>query len=138
MRQNLAEALRQDPDSLDMSTRIVNACAEAKGNNIAVFNASRVSDLFSYAIIASGRSDRQVQGISNRIIDEMEKQGVKPLSVEGLDQAHWVILDFGDVVVHVFFEPARAHYNLEGLLKRATPLKIKKQRNRDSLVLAAK
>lgn len=138
MRQNLAEVLRHDPDALDVSTLIVNACTEAKGREIAVLDASGVSDLYSFAVIVSGRSDRQVQGITNKIISELDRQGVKPLSVEGLDQAHWVIVDCGDVVAHVFFEPMREHYNLEGLWKKAKPLRIRKHRGRIRLVLKKK
>lgn len=135
MRENVAEVLRQDTDALDLSTKIVNACAEAKGRDIAVLNASHVTDLFSYFIVVSGRSDRQVQGISNKVLEALERHGTKPQSVEGLDQAHWVVIDYGDVVLHVFFEPVREHYDLEGLWSKAKPVKIRKQRRGRSLTL---
>ena len=135
MRRNLAEALRATPDSLDICTKIVNACADAKAREMAVFNASKVSDLASYFVIASGHSDRQVQGIANKIIEQLAKYGIKPVSVEGLDNAHWVILDFNDILVHIFYEPDRLHYNLEGLWTRAGKVEIKKKPRGRSLML---
>jgi ribosome-associated protein len=135
MRQNLAEVMRQDQDILEVSAKIVNACADAKGKDITVLNASKVSDLFSYVVIVSGRSDRQVQGISNKVLESLEKQGLRPLSLEGSDQGHWIVIDYGDIVVHVFFEPLRSHYNLEGLLAQAKPVRIVKGRKASQLAL---
>jgi ribosome-associated protein len=77
-----------------------------------------VSELCSYAnylLIVSGRSDRQVDAISDAVVAEMKKRGLRALGVEGARNGHWALLDFGDVVVHVFHHPAREHYDLEGL-----------------------
>lgn len=70
-----------------------------------------VADTF---LILSGRSHRHVSAIAEHIRLELKKSGLKPLSVEGKRQGHWVILDYGHVVIHVFFEPIRAVYDLEG------------------------
>ena len=128
MRQNLAEVVNHHSDALETSTKIVNACADAKAKNITVLDASKVSDFCNYFVIASGHSDRQVQGICNRIVEELSLQGLRPLSVEGLDTGHWVVLDFGEVLAHVFYEPVRGHYDLEGLWARAPHIEIKRQR----------
>lgn len=71
-----------------------------------------IADAF---IICSGRSNRQVMAIAEHIQVELKKQGIKPLSVEGNKEGHWTILDYGDVVIHVFFESVREFYDLEGL-----------------------
>ena len=94
-----------------------------------------VHDLTSFAdifIICSGRSNRQVNAIAEHIQIELKKHKIKPLSVEGVGDGHWVLLDYGHVIIHVFYEPIREFYDLEGLwldakrietpsLKKATP-----------------
>jgi ribosome-associated protein len=71
-----------------------------------------VSDIF---IICSGRSNRQVSAIAEYIQVTLKKHAIKPLSVEGEKKGHWVLLDYGHVIIHVFYEPVRAFYDLEGL-----------------------
>ncbi|PIE70332.1 MAG: ribosome silencing factor [Deltaproteobacteria bacterium] len=70
------------------------------------------ADLF---LICSGRSTRQVKAIGDYIIREMKRQGVRPLSVEGLDDGIWVLLDYDDVIIHIFFDETRRMYDLESL-----------------------
>lgn len=69
----------------------------------------------SFQLVLSGRSDRQVDAIAEGIIVGMKADGVRPLSTEGKRSGQWALLDFGDVIVHVFHHPAREHYDLEGL-----------------------
>ncbi len=138
MRASLAEALVPSFDSLEVSTKIVNACADAKARDIGVFNAAKISDLSDFFILASGHSDRQVQGIANKIIDSLATHGIKPNSVEGLEIGHWVIVDYGDILVHIFYEPMRNHYNLESLWTRADKVEIKKRPRSRSFVLMSK
>jgi len=77
-----------------------------------------VGSMCSYAefvLMLSGRSDRQVDAIADAILDEMKKNGHRPLGVEGVGSGQWVLVDFGDVVVHIFHHPLRQHYDLESL-----------------------
>ncbi len=77
-----------------------------------------VRDLTSVAdafLICSGRSHRQVSAIGEYIRTDLKKHGIKPLSVEGIRDGQWVLLDYGDVIIHVFYEPVREFYDLEGL-----------------------
>ena len=99
--------------------RVIELCHDAKGIDIAVLDVTPVFPFADYFIVVSGRSDRQVQGICNRVLNGLGKQGIRPLSVEGLDQGHWVLIDFEDVILHVFYEPLRDHYDLEGLWVQA-------------------
>lgn len=71
-----------------------------------------VADAF---LICSGRSNRQVSAIADHIKVEMKKHGIRPLNVEGVRDGHWVLIDYGDVVIHVFYDPVRSFYDLEGL-----------------------
>lgn len=77
-----------------------------------------VRDLTSVAdafILCSGRSNRQVTAIAESIQQQLKRRKKKPLSVEGAREGHWVLLDYGEVVIHVFYEPVRRFYDLEGL-----------------------
>ena len=77
-----------------------------------------VAEMTSYAdtfIICSGRSNRQVSAIAEHIQTNLKKHNIKPLSVEGTKDGHWVLLDYGHVIIHVFYEPVREFYDLEGL-----------------------
>ena len=69
----------------------------------------------NYQLVVSGRSDRQVEAISESIITGLRDKGVRPIGTEGKRSGQWALLDFGDFVVHVFHHPLREHYDLEGL-----------------------
>ncbi|MCP4689040.1 MAG: ribosome silencing factor [Desulfobacterales bacterium] len=82
---------------------------------------SSVADAF---LICSGRSHRQVTAIGEYIRTDLKKHGIKPLSVEGVRDGQWVLLDYGDVIIHVFYEPVREFYDLEGLWIDAERIEI--------------
>jgi ribosome-associated protein len=93
----------------------VKAVLGKKALNVAVLD---VAELTSYAdifIICSGRSNRQVGAIADYIKTDLKKHKIKPLSVEGSKDGHWMLLDYGHVIIHVFYEPMREFYDLEGL-----------------------
>lgn len=124
MKKNLAVVGATRDESLSIAERIVKACEDVKGNEVVVLDVASISDFADYFIIASGRSDRQVQGITNRVIEELMKLGVRPHSVEGYEDGQWVLIDCGDVVAHIFYEPIRSEYDLEGLWMRARKLDV--------------
>jgi len=77
-----------------------------------------VAEMTSYAdvfIFCSGRSNRQVIAIAEHIKTNLKKHKIKPINVEGTKDGHWVLLDYGHVIIHVFYEPIREFYDLEGL-----------------------
>lgn len=74
-----------------------------------------ISSATDFFLLATGRSDTQVQAIAEHVIDELKKVGVRPSHVEGLAEGRWVLIDYFDVVVHVFHTAAREFYQLEGL-----------------------
>ena len=119
MKNNLALALRNESDSIKVAKRVVTACEDVKGQDIAVLDVRSVSDFADYFVVVSGRSDRQVQGLTNRIIEELIESGSRPVSVEGYEEGQWVLVDCGDVVVHVFYGPVRDFYDIESLWMRA-------------------
>jgi ribosome-associated protein len=137
MKQTVNDARTRLDDPLYLTAQVANACAEAKGKDITVLDMSKMLTLSDYFVVTSGRSDRQVQGIANRIIDALAAHGVHPLSCEGLDEGQWVLVDYGDVIVHVFYEPMREHYDIEGLWTRARRLVVTEDESGNGVLLQA-
>jgi ribosome-associated protein len=77
-----------------------------------------------YILTVSGRSDRQVDAIADAVTQALKAQGRRPLGVEGVTSGQWALLDFGDLVVHVFLHPVRLHYDLESLWHEAPRVPI--------------
>jgi ribosome-associated protein len=71
-------------------------------------------------VLMSGRSDRQVRAVADGVTEALKEQGHRPTSVEGMQQGQWVLVDYTDVIVHVFVDEARRYYDLEGLWMDAT------------------
>ncbi len=86
---------------------------DGKAEDIAVIDLENKSTLADYMVIASGRSQRQVAALAERLLDTLRRSGYRRLSVEGLSHGEWVLVDAGDVIVHLFRPEQRAHYNLE-------------------------
>ena len=125
MKNNLALALRHESDSLKAAKRVVTACEDVKGQDIAVLDVRAVSDFADYFVVVTGRSDRQVQGLTNRVIEDLIASGHRPLSVEGYEDGQWVLVDCGDIVVHIFYEPVRSFYDIESLWMRAPKVQVR-------------
>ncbi len=93
----------------------VQAALEKKAEGVVVLDVRGKTSIADAFIICSGRSNRQVSAIADNIQRFLRKQGIKPLSVEGQGEGHWVLLDYGHVILHVFYESTRRFYDLEGL-----------------------
>lgn len=96
------------------------AALEKKGIEPLVLDLRKHSQMADYFLIVSGRSDTQARAIADSIGEAMRHQGVYPISVEGQRTGHWILLDYGDFLVHVFYAPTREIYGLERLWARAT------------------
>jgi ribosome-associated protein len=102
----------------------VNAALEKKAKNIIILSIKDLSSFADYAIICGGGSDRQVQSIAQFIEESMKKAGVLPLGIEGERDGRWILMDYNDVIVHVFYEPVREYYDIEGLWADAPRMEI--------------
>lgn len=100
------------------------AVDDKHGEDIVVLNMKGISLLADYFIICHGNSDRQVQAIAREIQDAVAKEGHEIRRVEGFDTARWILVDLGDVVVHVFHKDERSYYNLERLWGDAPQLEV--------------
>ena len=113
-----AEPTSPAPTIVDTPTRVREAVAAAedrKAADLRVLQVEKVSDFTDYFLICSGTSERQVQAIADAIQERMREEQVRPLHVEGYNRGQWVLLDYGDFVVHVFQEEPRRFYSLERL-----------------------
>lgn len=99
------------------------ALKEVKGVDIVALDLTSVESYTDYILIASGTSERQVKALSDRVIEKVFKNCHKhPLGVEGYENSRWVLIDFGDVVCHVFFDEMRPVYQLENMWPQLRPM----------------
>ena len=104
------------PRARSLAITIAVAGLEKKAIGLEVLDVAGKVDYADFLVLMTGRSDRQVVALAQGIEEEVKKrENQRPLSVEGLPHAHWVLLDYGDVVVHVFQDDARGLYDLDGL-----------------------
>jgi ribosome-associated protein len=94
---------------------LVGSALDKKACDLTVLEVRDLTSIADYFIICSGRSDRQVQSIAQGIEADARESGVVPYAVEGATRGHWVLMDFSDVIVHIFYEPVRLFYDLDGL-----------------------
>ena len=119
---DLAEAATQTDaqDPGELAHRIVDVASDKKASDIVLLRTAEITTMADYFVIASGRSETQVQALSQAIVDGLREDGIRPLGVEGLRSARWVLLDYGSVIVHVFAPEEREYYGLERLWSSAT------------------
>src|SRR5919206_3097336 len=104
---------------------VVDALEDVKGHDILVFNTARMPSMFERVVIASGDSTRQVKALSDRVQEKVREVGVRVYGVEGEAGGEWVLVDLGDVVVHIMHPTVREFYNLEEVWGEK-PVRLKK------------
>ena len=114
--------MTENPDAeLDL---YIQAVLEKKAAHVVALDVRELTSIADAFIICSGRSNRQVVAIAEHVERQLRKRKIRPLSVEGITEGHWVLMDYGHVIIHVFFEPVRAFYDLEGLWSDARRIPI--------------
>ena len=118
---NLTESERVEipADAAELAHRIVEIASDKKGSDIVMLRTAELTTMADFFVIASGRSDRQVQALAGAIVDELRDDGIRPMGIEGKASSRWVLLDFGTVIVHVFAPEEREYYGLERLWSKA-------------------
>jgi len=101
----------------------VRAAEEKQARDIRVLDLREVTSFADYFVILSGANSRQLQAIADEIHKHLKKLGEMPNSMEGYDNAEWILMDYGDYVLNIFSEKARAYYDLERLWRDAKPVK---------------
>jgi ribosome-associated protein len=107
--------VQNPPDIAARCRGAVAAVEDRKAVDLRVLELGAISSLADYFLICSGTNERQVRAIADAVVDKLRQEKVRPHHVEGYDPGRWVLLDYGDFVVHVFDESTRAFYALEKL-----------------------
>jgi ribosome-associated protein len=109
--------------TLDRALRCAALALDKKAEDVKILDIRRISSIADYLVLASGHSDKQTQAIAESVRTDLKKF-VKVLDIEGLREGNWVILDYGDVILHVFKEEVRRYYDLDGLWADAPLVEI--------------
>lgn len=113
--------------SSTLAQRIATLCVEYKAVDIVILDLADVTDMTDYFVILSGTSDTHVRSIAQRLAEDLKKEGSPANHVEGIEQGRWALLDFVDVVVHVFHPTLRTFYQLERLWGDAAVISVAHQ-----------
>lgn len=108
----------------ELANKIVKVIDDKLGNNTVMIDIREVSSVADYFIITSAQSDRQTKAIADGVKKELEELNYLPTHKEGYNVGSWILLDYGDIVVHVFHEKDREFYNIEGIWKDAKIIDI--------------
>lgn len=111
-------------DAQKNALKAVDLALDKKAYDLQLLNVQNLSSLTDYLLLASGRSDRQVQAIAESVRMGFKEQGVLPLAAEGIDEGRWALLDYGDFMVHIFQPSVRSFYDLEGLWEEAPRVEL--------------
>jgi ribosome-associated protein len=106
-------AAADDHAPLELARRIVELAEDKKAADIVVLELGELTTLADYFIICSGGSERQLDAIADGIVSTLRNERIRPIGREGVPASHWVLLDFGSVIVHIFTPPERDYYGLE-------------------------
>jgi ribosome-associated protein len=112
--------------SLDKALLAADIIMERKAVDPVLFNIGGMTSFTDFFLIAGGNSTRQVQSISRHLIEKMREYGLKAYGTEGENEGQWILMDYGDLIIHLFYEPVREFYDLEGLWMEAPRIEIKK------------
>ena len=129
------KAVATEPSSAELDERMtmaLRAAAEKKAVNNVVLDLREIASFTDHFVITSGTNERQVQAISDEIVETLKKAGSPAARVEGYKTAEWILLDYGDFVVHVFEQKARKFYDLERLWRESKRVGLPAEFSADS------
>jgi ribosome-associated protein len=111
-------------DGLTKALDCARAALDKKAVDLVVLDVTGLTSIADYLVICTGRSDRQVQAIAQAIDEELRKDGTRPIAIEGMTRGQRVLMDYTDVIVHVFYKPVREFYDLERLWEHAPRVQL--------------
>ena len=117
-------ANQASPNSEERILHCINAALQRKAKDLMVLQVKALSSFADYFMICSGTSDRQVKAIASWLQESLKKSGMIPLGLEGMQHGQWVLMDYGDIIIHIFYEPLRGFYDLEKFWSEAPKMSI--------------
>jgi ribosome-associated protein len=124
MIRNKLKKKHQTQDGLELAKACAKIAQDAKAEDLIILDVQGIASFTDYFVIMSGRSARHVQGLAEAIEGEFRSKRIKASHAEGLQEGMWVLLDFDDVVIHIFYYDQRKFYNLEGLWHDAPRIEL--------------
>ena len=118
------EARPENPEALALARHAAHLLVDRKASDVVLLDVRGMSSYADYFVIASGDSERGVIATAEHVRETLKNAGHRTIGTEGFDTGHWVLLDFGEVVIHVFFNEVRAFYDLDGLWADAPKEKV--------------
>jgi ribosome-associated protein len=109
-------------EGIEVARKAVEAASEKQASDVVLLDVDRICSFASYFVICSGESERQIAAIQDAIEDTLKKEGLRPHHREGDLDSGWLLLDFGDVIVHIFAPAEREYYQLDELWSQAIPV----------------
>ena len=103
---------------------IIDALEDKKAVNIKAIDIHNLTTVAYYFVIASGTSVTHIKALSDNLVEKLEENGLRPLRIEGYNHARWILLDYGDVIAHIFHEENREYYGLERLWQDGEPVNL--------------
>ncbi len=97
---------------------------DKKAYDLELLDVSKLTTVADYFLICTGRSDTQVRAIAQHLEESLAAEGIRAQAIEGYPRGQWVLIDYGDVVAHIFYQPIRTFYDLEGLWIRAPRVRL--------------
>ena len=127
VRQQVAEIIndeKKNPFPKNMAMAATWILGNLKGVNLKVYDVSKISSLGDYYVMASATNVRQAHAMADEVCRLLRKHGQRVISTEGKADSDWILIDLGDIIVHIFLEVSRSNYNLETLWDEAEPVEI--------------
>ena len=109
-------------EGVEMARRVVEVAADKQASNIVLLDTRKVCSFADYFVICSGDSERQISAIYDEVGHNLKREGILPHHIEGAVDSGWLLLDFGDIIVHIFAPFEREYYRLDELWSQATPV----------------
>lgn len=114
-------------ETIDWVQAAATAAADKKAADLVILDLREIASFTEYFLIASGTNQRQVQAIADAVEERLRKDKKRPLHIEGYNAGEWILLDYGDFIVHVFSAPSRRFYDLERLWRDANRITVKEE-----------
>jgi len=111
-------------EAKEMAKLAVAALEEKKAVDVKVIDIEKISTLADYFIITSGTNRNQVQAMAEAVEEELQKHDIRPKNIEGYQTGNWILMDYGDIVLHIFDEENRLFYDIERIWKDGSPAEL--------------
>jgi len=117
--------------TIDKAKLCLKIIKERQAVDPVLFNVAELTSIADYFLIVGGNSSRQVQAITRDLRKKMRENDFRPYGIEGEQEGHWVLMDYGDIIIHIFYQPYREFYDLEGLWIEAPRVNLNDEQKLD-------